>query len=208
VLRSIRNIGRANRLFGGTAAVRFGLTALLDRRPVPARLRLLDIGTGLGDIPAAVRTWLGTRGIAVDWLGIERHPVVAHAASARGLRTVLADGLRLPLPDRSVDVTVASQVAHHLCPDGVGALAREATRVSRLGVVIADLRPSEPAAWGYRAASVVLGFDRATREDGVISIRRGFRAEGLTCLLADQGIEATVVKRPLARVVAYWRTDG
>lgn len=206
MLRSIANISRANRLFGGIAAVRFGLAGLLARTPPPARLRILDIGTGLGDIPRALAPWLGARGIGLEPVGVERHPVVARAARGHGLPMVLADGLRLPLADRSVDVALASQVAHHLQADDVVQLAREATRVARLGVVIADLRPSTAAAWGYRLASFVLGFDRATRQDGVTSIRRGFRAEALSRLLSRAGITATVKEKPGARVVAFWST--
>lgn len=206
MLRSIANISRANRLFGGLAAVRFGLDRLLAGATPPPRLRLLDVGTGLGDIPRALGPWLRARGIGLDPVGLERHPVVARAAHGRGLPVVLADGLRLPLADRSIDVALASQVAHHLEADAVIHLAREASRVARLGVVIADLRPSVAAAWGYRLASFVLGFDRATREDGVTSIRRGFRAKGLADLLRRAGITATVREKPGARVVAYWST--
>jgi hypothetical protein len=105
-----------------------------------------------------------------------------------------------------VDVTLLSQVAHHHPAAGVARLALEATRVSRIGVVLADLRPARGATLGFRLASRLFGFDRTTRTDGVISLRRGFRADGLRRLLASAGITATVVERPGARVVAYWRS--
>jgi SAM-dependent methyltransferase len=205
VRESLRNVARANRWFGGRAAARFGLRRLLAGRR-PARLSLLDVGTGQGDLPAHLAATLARRGTAVTAVGVERHPVAARAARDGGLPTLLACGLALPLRDRSVDVVLISQVAHHLAPDQVGRLAAEASRVARLGVVLADLRPSRLAAWGFRVGARVLGFDRATREDGVLSLARGFRPPVLRALLAGAGAVATVTRRPGARIVAWWST--
>ncbi len=205
--QSLRNIARANQWFGGRAAVRFGVRQLLQNRKVD-RLTLLDIGAGFGDISAdLVRTGWAS-GIVVRPIAVERHPAAARVASRRGLSTVLADGLALPLPDRIVDVVVISQVAHHLSPRQIIALAKEATRVARIGVVVADLKRSELAAFLFQFGSRALGFDRATRKDGVTSVRRGFRRVELETILRDAGCDAAVTERPFARVVATWRTDS
>lgn len=204
VRESLRNIARANRWFGGLAAVRWGLEQLLSGRR-PASLSLLDIGTGQGDVPLALERVLARRGTRLRAVGLERHPVAARAARGEGLPTILGDGRRLPLRDRSVDVVVVSQVAHHLTADGVSELAREASRVAATGVVLADLRPSATAAWGFRLASRVLGFDRSTRADGVLSLARGFRRPALAELLGRAGAAARVAHRPGARIVAWWR---
>jgi SAM-dependent methyltransferase len=206
VRASLRDIALANRWFGGIAAARYGLARLLHGA-VPGHLVLLDIGTGSGDLPRALAAWLARRGVGVACVGLERHPVAARVAARDGALVVArGDGLALPLRDRAVDVTLLSQVAHHHPPEIVARLAVEATRVSRIGVVIADLRPARGAALGFRVASRVLGFDRTTRADGVISLRRGFRSEALARLLASAGIAAAVVERPGARIVAYWRS--
>lgn len=206
VRASLRNIARSNRWFGGTAAVRYGVARLL-RGARPASLSVLDVGTGLGDVPWAIVRWLTPLGTRVAPIGVERHPVAARAAADGGLATILGDGRRLPLRDRSVDVVVLSQVAHHFDPPALRALVAEASRVARRGVVVADLRRSQIAAWGFQVASRVLGFDRWTRTDGVRSIARGFTADALLHQLREAGHDAAVVNRPIARVVAHWRTD-
>ncbi|MGE0553505.1 MAG: methyltransferase domain-containing protein [Gemmatimonadales bacterium] len=207
VRRSLLDIARSNRWLGGAAAAWHGVDRLLAGRR-PASLTLLDIGTGVGDIPAAVGRRLERRGTRVTSIGLERHPVAARLAREGGLATILGDGLALPLPDRAVDLVLASQVAHHLPPEGVVALAREASRVARLGVVVADLRPSRFGRWGFSLVSRVLSFDRATRDDGQLSLRRGFRPRDLATLLDRAGVSATVTARSRARIVAYWSTDG
>ena len=207
VRASLRDLAQANRWFGGIAAARFGLRRLIGATS-PARLTLLDVGTGLGDVPRALLGWLRRRGTVLESLGIERHPVAARAARDGGLRVARADGLALPFPDRSVDVTLLSQVAHHHGAVATARLALEATRVSRIGVVLADLRPARGAAWGFRLASRVLRFDPTTRQDGVTSLARGFSVDGLVRLLRSAGLMATVVERPGARIVAYWRSGS
>ncbi len=203
VAESLRNIARSNQLFGGVAAAQFGVLRLLARYPVTS-VSMLDVGTGLGDLPRALTASLARRGVRLAAIGLELNPTAAVLATRGGIATLRGNGLQLPLADRSVDVVLLSQVAHHLTPVGVRQLATEATRVARLGVVIADLRRSRLAQIGFGLAARVLGFDRATVADGVTSLRRGYRAMELEALLASAGIRAECGYRPGSRVVATW----
>jgi len=204
---SLANIARANWWFGGHAAVRFGLRRLLTTAPGKP-VTLLDVGTGLGDIPAMARRWGAGRGIDIRPIGLERHRAAARLATRGGLATVLADAGDLPMRDRSVDVVIASQLAHHLDPASCVALFRECDRVARTGVIIADLRPSRLAGAGFRLGGTVLGFDRITITDGITSLRRGFTPSALASVMARAGIHGTVARRPGARIVAVWRTPA
>lgn len=202
VEESLGNIVRANRWFGGLAAVRHGLARVLAGRSGP--VTLLDVGTGAGDIPAMARDWGRSRGIELSPFGLERHPVAARLALNAGLQTSIGCGGALPLRDGSMDVVVLSQVAHHLDADSCIAVFRECDRVARIGVVIADLRRSWTAQAGFWFASHALGFDPVTRADGVTSLRRGFTSATLRQLLVRAGIDARVQRRPGSRLVATW----
>jgi len=203
VAESLGNITRANRWFGGLAAVRHGLARVLAGQR--GRLTLLDVGTGAGDIPAMARDWARGLGIELVTFGIERHPVAARVARGGGLRTAMGCGGALPLRDDSVDVVVLSQVAHHLDADSCVVMFRELNRVARIGVVLADLRRSIAAQAGFWFASRVLRFDPITQADGVTSLRRGFTTSSLRHLLQRANVEARVESRPGARIVATWR---
>src|SRR5687768_3710320 len=53
VRRSLADVARANRLFGGTRAVLAELDLVFAKQGSPrTNLTLLDVGTGAGDIPA------------------------------------------------------------------------------------------------------------------------------------------------------------
>lgn len=201
---SLRNIGRANRWLGGLAAVRFGLARLLARRPAGDTLSLLDVGTGMGDVPRMVRPWAAARGLRVRVLGLDLSPVAARLATAAGIPTAIGSGGDLPLRDRAVDVVVTSQVAHHLDRDSGVVLLRECARVARLGGVVADLHRSRSACAGYWLASHLLRFDPHTRADGLTSLRRGYTSAELAELIARAGLRARVYRRAGARLVAVW----
>ncbi|HEX7024746.1 MAG TPA: methyltransferase domain-containing protein [Gemmatimonadales bacterium] len=204
VCRSLRNIGRANRWFGGAAAVRFGLARALASIPPGRPLTLLDVGTGLGDLPRMAAEWASRRGILLHPVGLERHAAAARLARDHGLQVAVGDGGALPLRSGSVDLVLLSQVAHHFDPPGIVHLVRECNRVARHAVIVSDLRRSVIAALGFLVAGHLMGFDRHTVNDGVTSLRRGFTAASLASLLGEAGVTADVARRPGARLVAVW----
>jgi hypothetical protein len=204
VARSLHHIARSNFWFGGWWAVRHGLHRLLAEVPRGTTLTLLDVGTGNGDLPARAVAWARTRGITLKPIGIERHRTAALLASRRGMATLLGCAGALPVRPRSVDLVLASQLAHHLSPRANIEFFQAAQQAARLGVVIADLRRSPLALAGFWFGSRIFRFDRATREDGLTSVMRGFHPGELAALLQQAGIAARVERSAGFRLVASW----
>ena len=204
VAQSLRNIGRANRWFGGAAAVRFGLARTLAGVPRGTTLSLLDIGTGLGDLPRVAARWGAARGIRLVPVGLELSRVAATLATAGGLPTALACAGAPPIRDKSVDVVLVSQVAHHLTSASVVDLLQTCDRLARRAAIVADLRRSAIAPPAFWCGARLLAFDRVTIADGITSIRRGFSLAEMRSLMARAGIEGRVDRRPGFRLVATW----
>ena len=205
VAESLRNIARANRWFGGAAAVRYGLDRLLRDVPAGATLSLLDLGTGLGDLPEVAVRWGVRRGIRIIPLGLELNRAAAALAKANGLATAVACAGMPPIREKSVDVVLLSQVAHHLAAESVVRLFRASDRLARRAVIVADLRRHALAVPSFRVGGRLLGFDRVTLADGVTSIRRGFNKDRLLHLMKEAGVSGRVDQRPGFRLVATWR---
>jgi 2-polyprenyl-3-methyl-5-hydroxy-6-metoxy-1,4-benzoquinol methylase len=205
VSASLRNIARSNRWFGGCSALRFGLRLLLADVAPGSRLTLLDVGTGMGDLPRDAVRWGAINSLLIVPIGLERHRTAARLASQSGVPTTLGCAGSLPVRKKSVDLVLVSQVAHHLAPDAVVDLLRACDQVARRGVILSDLRRSWFAAAGFWVGSRALRFDAATRSDGVTSVRRGFSAAELRELLRRAGILAKVHLRPGFRLVVAWQ---
>lgn len=208
VRTTLGDIARVNTLLGGRAAAAFGLDLLLRGTPAAQRLTLLDVGAGSGDIAPHLARRAARRGVALTPLAVERHPVAARLCRQAGLPTAVGDGGQLPLADRSADIVLASQLLHHLERRSAVALLRELNRVARLGVIVADLRRHPLAALGIWLASYPLRLHPVTRQDGVTSVRRGFRRHELEQLLREAGVAGAVFRRPGYRLVAVWRAGA
>ena len=206
VVASLRDVARANRFLGGAAAPLRRLDELLGSAAAGSALTLLDVGTGDGDLPRAARARAAGRGLSLRLLAVERHPAAArHAARGGDVAVSLAEAAALPFASRSVDLVLCSQLLHHFQGAALTAVVAELARVARLGVVIAELRPSRFAAVGLWLASYPLRFQPVSRRDGVTSVMRGFTAEALRRACAEAGVRAEVRTHPMFRVTAAWR---
>ena len=210
VRRTLRDIVRLNRLFGGTGAVMWGLRRIFERgmrnaeRGTAKRWTVLDVGTGAGDIPVAAVRVARRYGIELVPIGVERIPTAARAARAAGLAAVLADGNALPFAERSIDIVIASQVLHHMPRATAVRWIAALDCIARRGVVLADLRRSRPAMAGMWLAAFPMGLDRTTRHDAVLSLQRGYTKREFEGMMRAAGIGAPAVYRPIARIVAAW----
>jgi 2-polyprenyl-3-methyl-5-hydroxy-6-metoxy-1,4-benzoquinol methylase len=177
--KALGTIGRINRRLGAYPPSLAGLAALApDSDPI----RVLDVGTGGGDVARRMLEWGHRTGRRVEVTGIdltraavdEARRVAGDLAGAEFLRADLFD----LDPSKRFDVVHACQVLHHFSDaDAVRALARMYA-LARRGVVINDLH-RHPLAWaGIRLWTRLFTDDAMVRYDGPLSVLRGFtRAE-------------------------------
>jgi SAM-dependent methyltransferase len=204
VRRSMRDVVVSNRLFGGRRAVLREFGRRLD--DLPQRLTLVDVGTGLGDTPAAAAHFARRRGKAAYTIGLDLSLDLARESSRRLDAAVVADADALPFRDRSVDVVTCSQVLHHFSSDTAAAILREMSRVCSGVAIVGDIRRSRIAAVGLWLASFLLRFHPVSRHDGVASIRRGFSTRELRGLGSAALGHAVRVRRHAGfRLTASWR---
>ena len=191
---NLRDLRRINVVLGGTT---LSLNALLAfAGDEQASLRVLDVGTGGADIPAAIRRRWPSGNPAPTFVAVDSRPEVLAAAafatpglaSADGLELIVADGRTLPYPDRSFDVAHASLVLHHLAPDDAVDLLREMGRVARLGVVVNDLDRSRLGWVGAWLLGHLLTTNRYTRHDAPLSVRRAYKPDEMSAMLRQAGL--------------------
>lgn len=203
VRRSLADVARANALFGGISSALSEVKEALKEAPRDATL--LDVGTGLGDIPCRAREEARRNGIELTTIGLDSALELASASQCSIDFAVCADALRLPFADNSIDIVMCSQVLHHFTGRQASELLREMDRVARVRVIVSDLRRSWIAAAGLWLVSFPLRFHAVSRHDGVVSVMRGFTPEELV----DTVYEA-IARRPVAhrrrgfRVTTSW----
>jgi ubiquinone/menaquinone biosynthesis C-methylase UbiE len=181
---NLADLARMNRLPGGTAA---SLTAIRQLVGPVGEVRVLDVGTGRGDMPIAFAR-RGWRTVAIDTnpdvLRVARRVV----AGRHEIELVEADGRALPFEDGAFEVAHCSLLVHHLSPAEAVAALREMRRVARQGVVINDLRRGILPLIATTLTVLAFGRSAVTRNDGIVSARRAYTVAELDGLLREAGL--------------------
>ncbi|HEY0995103.1 MAG TPA: methyltransferase domain-containing protein [Gemmatimonadaceae bacterium] len=210
-LRSIGDVTRANRWLGGMQAalypLRLTFRTLVGRRRTEATL--LDVGTGLADIPEAARREAAELGLTLQVFGCDEAPALLEAARARLDAPVAASAIALPFRARSVDVAMCSQLLHHFDFTDARYVLRELDRVAIVRVVVSDIRRSWLPVWGLWLMSFLLRFHPVSRRDGMLSILKGFTPDELGQLVLDAtGVRPVVETHAGWRITASWEPSG
>jgi 2-polyprenyl-3-methyl-5-hydroxy-6-metoxy-1,4-benzoquinol methylase len=210
--RSLADLRAVNRWLGGTRVLLRHLGSLFDGRAAAPR-RILDVATGSADIPLSIVRHARARDHAAEVVATDFHPATlalarAHTAHERAIRVEAADALHLPYADGSFDGSIICTALHHFDARGdVVRVLRELHRVSRLGIVVSDLRRSRAALVGARLlAATVWRTHPLTRHDGPLSVRRAFTpAELMDYARAADLPNPSVHAHPIFRVVLVSR---
>jgi 2-polyprenyl-3-methyl-5-hydroxy-6-metoxy-1,4-benzoquinol methylase len=197
---NLDDLRRVNFFLGSRWLVLSTLRRLWYAAGAPAHWRVLDIGTGAGDIPAALARWGQGHGIQSTIVAIDQQWQVARYARAALLppsAVLQANGLCLPFQPRSFDVVVCSHVLHHLdWQEGITLLRAMAT-VARHGVVVNDLVRSWLSYCGARMLLPLLSRNRLTLHDGLLSVLRAYRVKEVRGMAQAAGLTSAQVRSVL-----------
>lgn len=175
-----------HRWLGETRAIRRSLIPIFNEGG-----SVLDVGAGSGEL---INTISEKSQIRRFLCGVDLEIEAAKTVSKRGFSGMVCSGSQLPFADNSFDHVVSSLVFHHLSDEVAVAVLQEMMRVARGRIFVIDLRRSVNAYLGYRALSFFL-FQRLTREDGALSVQRGFTDAELRAIAERAGLREISVKR-------------
>ena len=201
--RSLHDVRQSNVLLGGRRAVLAEVARLLPA--IGPLATLLDVGTGLADIPLAAREWARTNGVTLVVFGVDGAEILSRLAARTLDGSACADVRDLPFSDASIDVVICSQLLHHFEDREIPRVLRELHRVARRHVIVSDLRRSWLAACGFWLVSWPLRFSPVTRHDGTLSVLRGFTAAELAHHVQLATGQRATIRRHLGwRLTASW----
>lgn len=173
--RDLANLESLNRRFGAHKLVLDHVAPLLARRQP---LRLLDLGTGAGDIPREIVLRARRAGCPVLLTAVDRQEptlVIARkfAADFPEIRFVQDDILTFT-EDNPFDVVTCNLVLHHLEESDAIRLLRRCRELTRGAALVTDLRRSRLAQAGIVAVTALFYREPMTRHDARLSAERAF----------------------------------
>lgn len=199
---TLRRFGLVNRLVAGWDTVyRSRLRGLLARLDRPARV--LDIGSGGGDVVTHLARRAHRDGFNVEWTGLDPDPR-AHAAalkraSSNSIRFVCADAQALLDRGERFDVVISNHVLHHLDAAELQEFTEASLQLATTAVLHSDIARSRLAYGLFSVGISPLAPGTFLRTDGLRSIRRSYQRQELAAALGE---EWTVSSPAAFRLVA------
>ena len=200
---SFRFIRIVNRRLGGVAAIERELARLVPAWPKDRPLRLLDLGTGVADLPLAAVAWADRHGLAIECVGLEIHRGVlalAHEAIASEPRVAVLELDAREAVDRfggeSFDLVHAGMFLHHLPDLEVMTMLATMSRLASISLVWNDLVRSRFNALAIRLLTI--GRHPTVRFDASASVSKGFTIREVRDLAARVGLPNPRVRKVFA----------
>jgi SAM-dependent methyltransferase len=187
-----------NRYFGNYRNIRRALRQL-TRNNTPAKISLLDVGTGSGDIPLAIVAWARQNGIAPAIVGLETEPITLAAAAAQTadsgeVSLVRGDAGAPPFAPRSFDFVLASQLLHHFSEEKIVTLLKTWSQLARRAIIVSDLVRHPVAYQGIRLITRLATRNLMTRTDAPLSVHRAFTLREWRELFSCAGVGRCTIR--------------
>lgn len=199
---SMLDVAKTNAYFGGTHAIRNQVARVCESVPRDVTLRLLDIGSGTGDIPRAIAAWATAQGRSIEIVAVDNLVSMLLTASRKSLHVpsisfLSADAGRLPFRNEAFHVTTCALAFHHFGHQLGATVLREMDRVSSVGFVVSDLHRDRFTLAAVAAGMLLIRAQPITRHDSRASVFRSFTRRDMAKIVAASGVRGI-------RVHSHW----
>lgn len=204
--RFLREIRFINRWLGDVWALKETLLKEIEQENSNA-FSILDVGAGSGELLRVAAKFAGRTNRKANLFGLELNArsaaaMLEESTEFPNIRAVRADALGLPFADDSFDYAFCSLFTHHFPDEKIVQILREMRRVARRKIFVIDLHRTQSAYRGYKFFSFVFRLGRLAKNDGALSVLRGFLPAELEKLGGQAGLENTRVSKHVpARLV-------
>ncbi len=181
-----------NRLLGGANAVLAHLKQFSKEWPGQTLIRILDIGAGGCDIPHAIIQWArkNEHRIEITCLDISEQALAFSKKQNRDfpeIKLVHADVFNLPFEIKTFDYVISSMFFHHLTDDEIVQVLKVSGLMAKRGIIINDLLRRKRA-WAWIKLFSRFTSNRPFRNDGPLSVLRGFKKSEFERLIEKSGV--------------------
>jgi 2-polyprenyl-3-methyl-5-hydroxy-6-metoxy-1,4-benzoquinol methylase len=188
--RDLHNIRRFNRWFGSYALISFFLRRWI--RP-GARLRIVDLATGSGDIPRLIADYARKIGAEVRIDALDQQAATLEIAKKLSLRypniAFIQANLLEWAPPEPYDIVLCTMALHHFSEqDAVRVLGR-GREFSRKFVLVSDLRRGLLGMIGVYFLTATIFREPMTKHDAQLSMARAFSFSEMRSLAQRAGWE-------------------
>jgi 2-polyprenyl-3-methyl-5-hydroxy-6-metoxy-1,4-benzoquinol methylase len=175
---ALDKIAGINRFLGGNKAILDGIKLLIKNKPKATAIRIIDIGCGNGDMLRAIADYGSKNKLNFILKGIDANDfTINHAKSLSTIYNQIGyeckDVFKNDL--EACDIMRCTLTLHHFKDEEILDLLARYKKITTIGIIINDLQRSALAYYLFIALCFVFRLNKMSKEDGLVSILRGFK---------------------------------
>jgi len=197
--RCLQDLRLINRLIGDERALKLTLLAEIRKEDLK-EFSVLDIGAGSGELLRSCAKFARETGRKTNLLGLELNArsaesILEESSEFGEISSIRGDALNLPFENNSFDYVMCSLFTHHFSERDIVKILRKMASVSKRKIYVIDLH-RHPVAYGlYNIFTTATFMGHLVKEDGALSVKRGFKPEELSDLAKSAGLSSFKVER-------------
>jgi len=181
---ALDKIASINQLLGGNKVTLNGIKMLIQSKPKDESVRITDIGCGNGDMLRALADYAKEQKLKFILTGIDANNfTIKHAENLsenyNNISYECRDVFDNSVEEEPCDIFICTLTLHHFKDEEIIRILEKFKQSAKIGIVINDLHRSALAYYLFKALCFVFGLNDMSREDGLVSILRGFKKADL-----------------------------
>jgi 2-polyprenyl-3-methyl-5-hydroxy-6-metoxy-1,4-benzoquinol methylase len=181
---ALDKIAEINQLLGGNKLTLLGVKSLITKVPKTAKITIFDVGCGNGDMlrnlaDYAIKNDLNFNLIGIDANNFTINHAVKLSENYPNISYRCEDIFNKAFSELKYDIVLCTLTLHHFKEREILDIMSVFNANAALGVVINDLQRSSLAYRLFQSLCFVFRLNAMSREDGLVSILRGFKKKEL-----------------------------
>ncbi|TLF45023.1 methyltransferase domain-containing protein [Maribacter aurantiacus] len=177
----LEDINRVNRLLGGIKITSNAVFRMI-REHKKESYTILDVGCSDGDMLRKLALSARKSQIPINFIGLDLNNDALELAKIKSVDFPEISYLNrdvFTLNSIEVDIVITTLTLHHFSNTNIPIFLERFVNMAHIGVIINDLQRSRLAYYLFKAFSVIFIKTETAKNDGLISILRGFKKKEL-----------------------------
>lgn len=180
---ALDKIAGINRLLGGNKVTLQGVKQLINMDSAQ-EISILDVGCGNGDMLRTLADYAAKNQLKFRLTGIDANAfTIGHARKLSegydNIQYQCVDIFETIQQSDAYDIILCTLTLHHFKDQEIINLLKQFHKKAHAGIVINDLHRSALAYYLFTALCFVFRLNKMSKEDGLVSILRGFKKQDL-----------------------------
>lgn len=194
---ALDKIAGINKMLGGNSLTLRGVGKLL-KDSKQKNVTIIDIGCGNGDMLRTLAAYGYRKGRTFTLVGIDANAFTVRYAETlsgcyNGVSYRCLDVFDEAFSALDYDIALCTLTLHHFSDAEIESLLHKVAVKAKIGVVVNDLHRSKTAYRLFKIICFLFRLNRMSREDGLVSIRKGFKKPELEAYSKKLGLKKFTV---------------